>query len=624
MAHPSNSLSKSRRLCINQTWVKQKGAVLIFIAFILGLGAAVYVLKTYNADAARARQDEKTYKALNDAKVALIAWAVNYSSSPGQMPWPDRNGDGNYDGSSDCVATTFQYGYLLGQLPSQPTTSPCLDPNNGLVVYAGLSTYPGLNQVFTDAQGNQLWYAVSRNMVYDYEHSENPIINPGMINPPHAITPYMRQGGTQSYPWLTVLDRNGNLVSDRVAAVIIAPGSPLENQNRSSSAPNAKEFLDSFMIGAASKKNSDSSLANEDFIMGEDSRNVPASDTTFVKPYYFNDKLVYITIDELMAALSSRAAAEAKTQLLNYKKATDLSTPLILNDGYYPFASALVATEHYQGNNQLAGFLPTQQPTQTTLKSCAVSYTSASSSFSTCDSFSIDSVDFTRTTGTFTSITGTQCTLTNSNKTCNCNITTGSSRCNGTAGRRFTCTTTGCATTGTLPGNYVFNGVFKFSAAPSPVKVNKESGVCTGCGGNTVTCSSASAATGNFAYDVTTTPAVFNSAVTGSTLPAWFTSNAWQNYLFYSVASNCVFGQLCNTPDINVGSRTGVQAMLATVGSPIVSTPFSIKGSAQTQLGCDVKEYLDSTENTNLDTTFESNTKQRKSNYNDQTYVVSP
>jgi hypothetical protein len=358
--------------------------------------------------------------------------------------------------------------------------------------------------------------------------------------------------------------------------------------------------------------------------MGEDSRNVPASDTTFVKPYYFNDRLVYITIDELMTALSSRAAAEAKTQLLNYKKATDLSTPLILNDGYYPFASALVATEHYQGNNQLAGFLPTQQPTQTTFKSCSVSYTSANSSSSTCDSFSIASVDFTRTAGTFTSITGTECVRTNANKTCSCNITTGSSRCNGTAGRRFTCTTTGCATTGALPGSYVFNGVFKFSAAPSPVKVNKESGICTGCGGNTVTCNSTSAASGNFAYDVTTIPAAFNSAVTGSTLPVWFTSNSWQNYLFYSVASNCVVGQLCNTPDINVGSRTAVQAMLATIGSPIISAPFGIKGSAQTQVGCDVKDYLDSAENTNLDTTFESNIKQRTINYNDQTFVVSP
>ncbi|MDI1363167.1 hypothetical protein [Methylotenera sp.] len=620
MAYQSHSSSKSRRLCINQTWVKQKGAVLIFIAFILGLGAAVYVLKTYNADAARARQDEKTYKALNDAKVALIAWAVSHPNTPGLMPYPDRNGDGNYDDTSDCYASNVNFApsFTIGRLPLFKSDPNCVNAKNTVT--------SGLAGDFRDGSGERLWYEVSQNLLHDYKNNgdpagTSPIINPSIVNTP-------------TNGWFVVVDRSGKVLSDRVAAVIIAPGAPVGDQDRSSGIADANQYLDKIVMASGKTYKNytyyDSAipLLKQEFIVGDDLRLVSKDDPTYknqtVEPYYFNDKLIYITIDELIAALSSRAAAEAKAQLLNYKKATDLSTPLILNDGYYPFASALVATEHYQGNNQLAGFLPTQQPTQTTLKSCAVSYTSASSSFSTCDSFSIDSVDFTRTTGTFTSVTGTQCTLTNSNKTCNCNITTGSSRCNGTAGRRFTCTTTGCATAGTLPGNYVFNGVFKFSAAPSHVKVNKESGVCTGCGSNTVTCSSASAATGNFAYDVTTTPAVFNSAVTGSTLPAWFTSNAWQNYLFYSVASNCVVGQLCNTPDINVGSRTGVQAMLATVGSPIVSTPFSIKGSAQTQLGCDVKEYLDSTENTNLDTTFESNTKQRKSNYNDQTYVVSP
>src|SRR5450830_914534 len=117
----------------------QSGAALILIAFILGLGVTAYLIKAMNATTIAQQQDDKTYKALADAKAALIAWAVSYKYNPGEMPWPDRNGDGNYDGSSDCVASTFQYSYLLGQLPSLPSTSPCLDPNNGLTVYTGFS-----------------------------------------------------------------------------------------------------------------------------------------------------------------------------------------------------------------------------------------------------------------------------------------------------------------------------------------------------------------------------------------------------------------------------------------------------------------------------------------------------
>ncbi len=188
----------------------QKGAALILMAFILGLGTAAYLIKTFNTADLQAKQDAKTYLALKEAKTALIAWSVNHTYTPGQMPWPDRNGDGNYDGSADCVASTFAPSFLLGQLPSKPDTSPCLNPNTGTTVYTGLSTYPGLGQEFRDAQGNSFWYAVSRNLVYDAEHGEPPVINPGMINAPHAITPYQRQGGTQSYPWLKVLDRNGN------------------------------------------------------------------------------------------------------------------------------------------------------------------------------------------------------------------------------------------------------------------------------------------------------------------------------------------------------------------------------------------------------------------------------
>lgn len=586
MANQHHSELKLSRFEQCNLRVKQKGAVLILLAYILGIGAAVYILNSYNTDLARAKQDEKTFQALKTAKTALIAWAVNYSSSPGQMPWPDRNGDGNYDGSSDCVATTFQYGFLLGQLPSQPATSPCLDPNTGLTAYTGLSTYPGLGQEFTDGQGNRLWYAVSRNMIYDYEHGENPIINPGMVNAPHAITPYLRQGGTQSYPWLRILDRNGNLISDRVVAVIIAPESPIGSQNRASPAPNASEFLDGFMIGAASYKNSDSSLANEDFISGEGSRNVPTSDTTFVKPYSFNDKLVYITIDELMAVLEKRVAAEVKTAIKNYK----------LSTSYYPYASILGGGKNYSCVvGSLAGALPIEAPRAA---SCTYVGITSTSSTSSCSFSDVDSVIFAKIGANFNGRSG-ACQF--SSKVCTC---TGAGSCT-RGSQSFNCDSTGLCLAN-------ISGTYKFSGGA----FDSVTGQCASSCGADISCSGVGSST--FSHS-NCTDSPFNSVTTNSKLPLWFTANLWQNYIYYAAQRGV-------SPTLSAGGRNGISALAITTGFPIIATPYAAKGSAQTRLSCNLNDNLDTNVNINGTASgmYESLGKARSPNYNDQIFVISP
>lgn len=576
----------------------QKGATLILMAFIIGLGTAAYLLKALNVSNLQDEQDRKTQQALKEAKVALIAWAVSHPNHPGIMPFPDRNDDlpQGYDGKSDCVTVGVAGSHLIGMLPRLSDVN-CVSPHVGVSVDG------------RDATGERLWYSVSINLVRMSDASATPVINPGIVNAP-------------SNPWFVVRDRNGVVISNRVAAVIIAPSTHSGTQDRSSGIANANQYLDKIVMADGTPYQNygyQDAATNpiQEFIIGDDLRVVSETDPTYknqaVEPYYYNDKLIYITIDELMAALSSRAAAEAKVQLLNYKKSTAISSP----PGYYPNASALVSNEYYQKNAQYAGFLPIQQPIQTSSKSCSVNYATANASSATCDFSSITNVEFTRTSGTFTGTTGTECTRVNSNKTCSCAITSGNSRCNGAAGRRFICTTGGCSTTGNLPGTYVFNGVFNGG------KANSSSGACTGCGLTVATCSyNPSALSGSFAYDVTTTPVPFNSATTNSVLPAWFTANNWQDYLYYAVSTNCTYGEACDTPNIKVGDKPSMQAMIATTGAPIISEPFATKGSAQTHSGCDVKDYLDSVENTNLDTTFEANNKQRAGNYNDQTFVV--
>ena len=587
---------------------KQQGAALILMAFIIGLAVIAYLLHALDPQRLRIEQDKKTMQTLNEAKQSLIAWSVSHKYNPGQMPWPDRNGDGVYDGSSDCVTTPFQYSYLLGQLPSKPDTSPCLDPNNGLTVYAGLSTYPSLGQEFRDAQGNRIWYAVSRNLVYDSEHNESPIINPGMINPPYAVTPYLRQGGTQPYPWLQVLDRNGNLVSDRVAVVLIAPGDPVGGQNRVAVAPNASEFLDSFKIGAANYKNSDSALADEDFIMGEDSRNVPASDPTFVQPYNFNDKLVYITIDELMYALEKRVLEEAKKTLKAY----------YITNGYYPFAAGLNSATNpnqcVQGNYR--GLLPVNAPLSHAC-SCTSSTRTCSCNFSV-----VSSISFIRSAGTFVAggangPTG-ACSVSPTN-TCTCN---GAGSCKRSSGAvQFSCDACGTCTA-TVAGTNQFSSTGVFTSSLG----------CTNLSPNKVTCPST--ANGTFTLNACADLPI-PSSPTANGLASWFLANHWENYIYYATSSNCTAtGVNCTTatPQLTVGTKSNIRAILASPGAEIVAAPYAAsKAVAQTaRPSCNIKDYLDAIENTNQATAnglqdfLYQPTQIRGQSYNDQVVIVAP
>jgi hypothetical protein len=555
MAYQSHSSSKSRRLCINQTWVKQKGAVLIFIAFILGLGAAVYVLKTYNADAARARQDEKTYKALGLAKQALIAWSVSNSIHPGQMPFPDRNDDPEaYDGKSDCNSpiSTFSYGFLLGQLPIYGQTNPCIAPQTGIA------------SDLHDALGNNLWYAVSRNLVHRYEiditnpNPVDPIINPSIIHNP-------------VYPWLRVFDRNGVLISDRVAAVIIAPGGALDGQSRNSTA-NASEFLDALQIGATTYSNFNYSDAEPsgNFIIGQDSRTVTDADVTYVKPYRFNDKLIFITIDELVVALNNRAAAEASALLRQYQAKT----------GQFPYAANLGASLDNNISSPLSqkGMLPIDG---TDTCGCS-SYQSC-----TCNFKPITSVTFTKNSGTWATTTG-ACSISSSKCTCS-----DSGSCVRSA-IYFSCDSAGnCGTNQT--------GVNLFAyTIPTYAKITQISMGCFLAGAN-IACNDA----GSFSIGLNTA--------------TWFKTNLWQDYLYYEWSP---------TFSLQIGTKVGVGALLVSTGDVIANPPYASKGSSQsrppTNPSPNLDDYLDSSENTDGNSVFDATSKQKSNNYNDQTYIVAP
>lgn len=577
----------------NKLLSKQKGAVLILMAFIIGLGVLAYMLHAFDPARLRLEQDKKTMQTLNEAKQALIAWSVSHPNTPGLMPYPDRNIDGNYDDTSDCYATNIAFNtiFTLGRLPLFKSDPNCINAKNNIS--------SGVLGDFRDGAGERLWYEVSQNLLHDYNNAggaipngTSPIINPGIVNTP-------------SNPWFVVRDRSGAVISDRVAAVIIAPGAPSGTQDRSGGIANANQYLDAIVMADNTPyKNYDYQLpaVTPEFIIGDDYRTVAKNDPTYkdqsVEPYYYNDKLVYITIDELMAALEKRVGEEVRNALKRYHDA----------NGYYPFAAKLGSTKFYAcETNSQTGVLPVTNPAPT---SATCSHARAGLNVTAnCGAGGFNevvSIFFRKTLTNFTASNG-ACTF--SGRDCIC---TGAGRC--TRGAQiFQCdANANCDTAGTTSGEIRFIGG-EFDAttmlgtcnAPTAGNTCQISAVdvrCTGIGAGSVT------------RNVCADP-VFNAGT--SQLPAWIMNNRWQDYVFYELT------RPTNMAGISVGNKVA-GAIIATAGRPINSAPFAVKGSPQVRPSCDVNDYLDSARNVSPDNDYEPTSTLRSNNYNDQTFVVAP
>ncbi len=276
---------------------KQKGAALLLFVLLLVTGASALLVSKMNKAATQSFRDHITMRALNEAKEALIGWSLNHPVHPGVMPFSDRIASSEttnpYDGFSDCRnfdpadTGTNRNNFLLGKVPWRGQNTPC----TGTTIYGGLKTN------YQDPNGEVLWYAVSKNMLnngVDYRQ-----IGPDLLS--------------RTTDWITVLDQNGNEISNRVAFVLIAPGEALSNQNRNGNAPVASEFLDSVTVGGATYSNADTA-SNFDFII------YPNSKTTLIETDEFNDTLVFVTIDELISSAAKRAIGEVSTILSTYQR----------------------------------------------------------------------------------------------------------------------------------------------------------------------------------------------------------------------------------------------------------------------------------------------------------------
>ncbi len=296
-------LATSEELVVRRRFRAQRGAALLIMLGALVLLTAAILLSQLNASVVPTpTRDPSTSEALASAKDALIAWAATHPDTPGLLPFPDRNDDvtPDYDGAADCVAPgTVGPAHLIGSFPIR-----------GEELLTGCTADVPMSVEIEDSSGQRLWYAVSRNLV---RGGGGGLVNPDI-------------GELGLHPWITVRDQSGTILSSRVAAVIIAPGTPLVGQDRSSIAPAAANYLDSFVIGATTYDNADAdgcpdaltapcvATPGEEFIINPS----PAAGDNF------NDRLVFVTIDELMGAVQDRVIGEAANALKNYRGTGDV------------------------------------------------------------------------------------------------------------------------------------------------------------------------------------------------------------------------------------------------------------------------------------------------------------
>ena len=301
----------NRRAVWPATAAKYQGGVALVVLLVLGvLVGATLLLNGLNSTAiSRLAREAATARSLAEAKRALVAWSASASllpgrrTTPGLLPFPDRNRDGNYDGKGDCVTFGLNSTHLLGRLPWAGDVSPC--PQVGLHIDV------------RDSSGERLWYAVSRNLV-----------TKGGGGP---INPDMGEEDKMVHPWIVLRNAAGNIVTEPggtrplpIAAVIIAPGAALDHQDRSAPAPSPENYLDRITIGGTTYDNADSDgcpdavtfpcgplATGEEFIFHRGSS----------AKGKFDDRLIYITVNELMLAVEKRALGEAALALNRYRDA---------------------------------------------------------------------------------------------------------------------------------------------------------------------------------------------------------------------------------------------------------------------------------------------------------------
>lgn len=224
---------------------RQNGATLLAIMFVLVVSASYVLVSKLNAASRQYGQQSSRSNVLNEAKAALIGYALNYPEyhagvGPGRLPCPDTTNNGSAVGN--CTGAT------TGRFPFRTV---------------GLET-----EDFRDQHGERLWYRVANN--YRSYSVGGPQVNSELAG-----------------------DFTVDATSD-IVAVIFAPGEPLGAQDRDADSLDVANYLE------------DDNADTDDIFVTRASGD-------------FNDRLVFITRQELMQAVERRVLGEVQQSIEQYQ-----------------------------------------------------------------------------------------------------------------------------------------------------------------------------------------------------------------------------------------------------------------------------------------------------------------
>lgn len=248
---------------------KQQGyALLIFVALLATASAAlaVKVLSNKSGNNNQIARDKITAAALAQAKDALIGYASTYRDANlnvpffmnGYLPNPDLGPNESLEGRAA--------GNFSGNHPDYSVI--------GKVPWRKLGVIP-----LHDGQGECLWYVVSGRF---------------------KNTPLTDTLNWDTQGQIDVNDSNGNLIASNVAALLVAPGSPLAGQNRARPDPtdtqyiqcggnyDARNYLNSYFTGSTNNRVA-LNTSNKPFIMAN------------------NERFLFVTVDDIFRPIIHRS-----------------------------------------------------------------------------------------------------------------------------------------------------------------------------------------------------------------------------------------------------------------------------------------------------------------------------
>lgn len=340
---------------------RQRGVAGLLALLALALTALGWMLTgSLTPEQLRGLRDQEPQQRLAIAQDALIGAALAASAQglpPLTVPLPDQAlaAPTQASGSEIGTTTAAPLGPAASQLSTTPT-APTASHFDGLadgclgsaarLQCLGRLPWKTLGLPWADSDQRDLlglvpWYAVSGNLAASgCLHGR---INPDLLQM-QAGAYLCPSIGQLPYRWLTVRDARGNPITQRAAIVLLAPGKALADQQRAS--PSSDSYLDTVIVPADCAppcrpgRYSNADL-DDDYIVPD-----PASATA-------NDRLLWITIDTLMAELSQHVAQAAANSLQQYWLASHSDE----SQRSLPFASPTGTAQSPQAG-LLQGMLP--------------------------------------------------------------------------------------------------------------------------------------------------------------------------------------------------------------------------------------------------------------------------